>query len=519
MNHHLPYVSLAIVLYLLLSLGNASIYNWYNPPFSHHSDLTVHVPRAFQLREPTLFTRDPGLTLPYTRLDSIIFPWLLTYLLPLFGLWGTLVGFAFILGLIFVLCLYTLSYYLSNDPLTGVIAAFFGAFGYKALGWSQLDFSPEFMIPRTFIVAISPLIILLFLHWRNDKKLLWIYATLGLLANFHVLAALHWVFILTLTLMLISPPGWALIKRVGLLGLAALIPALPSVIFFLPWLGETITVTAAEAPVILTQYLETMRPRQVDLWLLAINFLPLGLFGAWGFYEALRRPDTRYLNLRVYFVLYLVVLGLPWIGFIINLFTLSLTQLELLRITRYYFMLNFIPVGMLLSRWLQTRRRYGMALTVATLAFISISSRYAVGAALIHLGYDWLRPRQVAAAQLESEDFVPRLEWHWESFAELTTWIDANTPIDAVVMTPADWGTFWTYARRAVVVSDRIAVWSGWAATFETVKAAYAQPDPDNFIQVAQKYKADYVVVMTGLELPGLRKVYENDHYALYQTQ
>jgi hypothetical protein len=522
---HLPYLSLTLLLWLLLTLTTAYANNWYEQPVSSGGDLTVHIPRAFKLDDPRLYSRDPvfgssGWDLFDNRVDYLLFPAFLNVLFPIFGgIRPSLVAVSFILSLVFVIGIYGLTYYLSNDFLAAVIAALLGSLSYHALGAVQLAFVPDTVLPRNFVVALSPTILLLFLRWRTTKSLWLLYALLGLMVNLHVLASLHLILILTLTLLLTIRPLWTGLKTAFVGVCISLICAFPSAVTFLPTLSNVTTVTVDEAPVLLTRYGFAVRPAPAAIRLLGVTFLPFALSGGLGFYQALRQEHGRRAVMRVYLTLYLIVLLLPWVGQAINALTLSFTQLELLRITRYYFMLNFAPVGMLLAHWLKQRGRFQFVLAPVALIIIMAVSRLQVGAVIVQTGLEWFGMEPEISAQVPCDSEAPEMAWDWEAFSDLCSWVDANTPVEALFLAPVDWNHFRVYARRGLAVSWKGTEWPEWSTRYSTVRALYECPQAERFVNVARAYAVDYVVVMSGLTLPGLDVVYENETYRVYKAR
>jgi hypothetical protein len=524
---HLPYWGLACLLYLLLATYNAYGSNWFNPPISPGSDLNIHIPRAYRLDDPRLYSRDPVLNWygweTFGRLDDLLFPLLLTRLLPLLGgVRPALIVLAFLLGLVFVTGIYSLASYLSGDYLAGVIAAFLASFNYKVIGGVQLGFFPDNVYPRNVVVAVSPFVFLLFLRWRADRRLWIVYGLLGIMANFHTLAALHLVLILTLVYTVTSKLSWSSVVRIIVAGVVCLLCALPAAIVFLPMLTRVVTVSSDKASFLTSRYDFAIRPSTEMVLILTLNFLPFALAGGLGLYRAFRRKVAERPTLRVYLVAWLIVLLLPWVGVAINSLTLSFRQLELLRFTRYYFALALAPTAMLMSRWMKRRSRVSLAATPVALILLVLLSRQQVAMLALSRGIEWfgLAPQASTVSVEEgSEVEYPKMVRDWKSFSELCDWADVSTPIDALFLAPVDWSEFRVYARRGMVVSYKGPGWEGWAERYEIVQDLYARPTPDTFLEVAATYEADYVIVMKELSLQGLEAVYENAYYAVYEME
>lgn len=91
-----------------------------------------------------------------------------------------------ILALIFQITFYALIFsFVKNVPVSALITvaavatrrsiphSFFGVLGMEAI------------YARTFFLAFAPLVILLFWHWRDSRKVVWAFLLLGIISNFH----------------------------------------------------------------------------------------------------------------------------------------------------------------------------------------------------------------------------------------------------------------------------------------------------------------------------------------------
>lgn len=525
LKKHLPFLAMALGLHLLLTLTMAYLNNWYDPPISATSDLAIHIPRAFKLANPDLYSRDPVFA-DFNwdnrgRLDHFLFAWLLYQLFPLLGgLRPTLIVLSVLLWLVFVVSVYIFTYGLTHNELAAIIAVFLASIDYRGLGGIQLGFAPEYVLPRNFVVVISPLIFLLFIRWRTSRKIWLLYGALGLMANFHALVALHLVVILTLAWLLTAELSLTWLGRASGAGLATLICALPVIFSYGPTVSSAVSVSVADAPMLLRLYDYVVRPLPAEIWLFWITFLPMALLGGVGFWWLGKRQIIPYETFKVYLILYLIILLLPWLGLLINRFTLAFTQLELLRVTRYYFLFNFMPIAILLGGWLQARQRAVRLAVPVLLVTLIFLTRIPVGALLIRTGLNWVGREQVAQAAPQEETDNPERPWRWQTFADLCRWAETNTPVDALFLTSTDWrwGHFWIYARRSLAVAFKGTSWPGWTGRYLAVEQLYAQPEPEKFAGFAQTHRIDYVITSPAITLPQWEVVYENEDYAVYQV-
>jgi hypothetical protein len=522
-SNHAPYLALALILHLFLVVSVAYVNDWYDPPFSVGNDLNLHVPYALKLADPRLYSRDPDIgwfgTGVRMRLEQWLFPALLSVLFAVLGgIRPTLIVLSLFLGIVFVIGMYALSFTLSRDPLAGIISAFPASFSYWALSEVSLGFSPAHVLPRNFVVATSPGLLALYLRWRNRKALWVLYALLGLAANVHILAALHIVLILTLSTFLSSRISWSLLARMSVAAIVCLACALPAVMAFLPTLRDVVMVTPEEARAEVARYASVLRPSLAGLLAFAIAFSPFAVLGTLGFRLAHRQAGARWSTWHLYLTTCSIVALLPWVGVLINAYTLSLRQLELLRITRYYYAMSFAPVSALLSHWLRERGRSWVVLASVSLVLTIILSRPQIGWKLGSEGAKLLGPAQETPAENDADLDRLRVGWDWEAFSDLCRWVEASTPVNALFVAPPEWGPFRTYARRGMVTS-----WKGSGAperreAYVAVLELYRHPRSEGFSEIARLYDADYAIVAAEFSLPDMDLVFRNDRYAIYQV-
>jgi hypothetical protein len=198
---------------------------------------------------------------------------------------------------------------------------------------------------------------------------------------------------------------------------------------------------------------------------------------------------------------------LPWLGVLVNQWTLSLWRLELLRISRYVFALSFAPTAALLAGGLASRRITLKAIAALVLMALIILSR----PELWYVGYLTSRSETALAATGRAEEEIPL---DLDGIRDVAEWARVNTPTDALFLAPVDWALFSVYGQRSLVATAK----ASWAAPnrYLEVKALYEERDADALAEAAEAYGADYVVVVPGLRPPGWRLAYENELYAVF---
>lgn len=515
-KEHKQYLAIVTVLYLVIFLGFAILYKGYNPPFNNVSDLAVHFPRAYKLQDAELFSRDPAF-MDYglgkgLRADLILFPLMLSKLLPLLGgIRQTLMLLSLLMGCTFSIGTYFLTYCITGHKSAGILAAFFADLDYLALGTIMLGFLPHLVLTRNLIVAVSPFFLTFFLRYRNSNLIWILYGVLGLLVNFHVLAPIHLLLIITFTYLATTTLTWMNMRRIIIACGIASVGASPFLIAMTSQLSGIVTVTEEEAIREVFHYYSTLTPLLPNLMGFVIMVAPFLLLSFWELYK--KRRTAAFTTYRFIFI---ITLALPWIGVFINQFTLSLRQFEPLRMTRYYFALSIPLTASCIDTFLQRQKNKIFNMLCATLLILTVSliSRPQFGYVTIH----WLIDRGFFQEYAPKSTNDNGMEWQWPQAHELFMWVEVNTPKDALFLVPVDWGLFRVYGKRSIVVDNHNAWWSGWYDKYHEVVDLYDNLNPAEFIQYAALNDIDYVVLPSAVELPGISRVFVNHKYSIYKT-
>ena len=130
----------------------------------------------------------------------------------------------------------------------------------------------------------------------------------------------------------------------------------------------------------------------------------------------------------------------------------------------------------------------------------------------------WIHSAPEVSAQEERGPERLPMVWDWEAFSDLCRWTDANTPIDALFLAPADWDSFWVFARRSIVMTKKGAATPQRYEAYLAVVEAYRDPRAERFAETADQYDADYVIVAAEWSQPDMDLVYRNGRYAIYEV-
>lgn len=510
LREHLPHVLVVLLIYTMVYAGTASLYQGWDLLLTQDSDHLVHIPRALKLNQPELYSRDPAFGSFNLRdmeiLHQALFPWLLSCLLPLLGIKGSLIGLSLVLGITFVIGTYTLSWALTRDHLASVVAAALGCFVYEGLSAVTLGFNPPQVLPRNLVVACSPWIFALFLRWRLTWRLPLVFAWIGLCANLHATAALHLCGLLSLTFVLSSKPSLHHAKRLLAAGTAALVGALPALLTLISKGNTSALAGAATEQAVAhveTQLSFAIVPSGFRLLLFGVPAAAFVLAGALGFRRLLRSDRNGLALTRPYLALYLIVNLVPWLGVLLNVVTLRFWRFEPLRVSRYVFALSFAPVGALLSDWIRSSRRWTKLQAAACLLILLIISRP-------EAWYVWWITTQHSETGSQTTLSLDGIE-------DVGAWAQSHTPVDALFLAPVNWALFSVVGQRSLVTAAK----TSWAAPerYLEVKALYEDFSGASLAAAAARYEADFVVSTLGVALPGWRMAYANDVYAVYSIE
>lgn len=222
------------------------------------------------------------------------------------------------------------------------------------------------------------------------------------------------------------------------------------------------------------------------------------------------------------------LLAIPALGLVVRMST------ELLSVDWSALWVYIVIVGVNIATvWLSgmlaaSYKRY-RAVTVTSVA-LSMFALAILGSTWNGIGLPaWLSP---VADGLEMH-----LEYHGD-FDQLALWVRANTPHDAVFVAPPYLQSFRLMAERAIVVDfktfpfkdqailewrDRIADLAGGRdlslgySWHSQLRGAYLSMNREQFVELARKYDADYIVVERGQDL-GFPLVYRNESFHLYAS-
>ena len=480
-NNHV----LAILLVFLLSAPIALYSGLNDPPLLRGgSDFASGRPFDQYYQDPSLYATDEGMhrMLPaYLPTYHKIMAKLLVTQNDLF----VYLLISILLWVVFISGMYAITFRLLNNIPAAVIAALSCAFGYRAFSGIFWGVQIGQVMPRDWFVALTPWLVLLLLRCRK----LWHYGVLffalGVLANIHFVE----VWLLVGFLLLISLLHDRAVLRAGVSITAALLGSLPAFFQQEP-LGQNIAVMHERMP-----YLFSLGFQEAALWMLVPVLL--AVFG----WTILSRVQQRLFR-SVFIAAAVVSVG----GHLVAQFFPDLLLLQFSRASRlFYLVLLPVAAAGITHFFLKNNRRKVAALGLMALLMIPIPL--------------WA-PRLTSSAE-------PSTALPPEEFAQVTAWAQ-QTPRDALFLVPPDSFAQWfrPNAQRSVVVTYKdganlILTMGGaewWRDRYAAVRSVYAQNRTSVFLDAAEEYNADYIIVDRQQHQLDLPIAYQNARFAVYEV-
>ena len=499
-RRQLPFLLATVLVTALMYIAVARLNNWYEPPLSHYSDLNIRIPKALQRLDSRLYPDDPAVG-PQAR-DSLIHRELfILWLSSAIERWGgfrvPLIIMSALLTLVFVVGIYLLAWYLAHDLLAAALAGVLATGNFQAWGGVALGFAPRQVVPRNFVVALTPWLLLALVQLRRKRSLWMLFAVLGLLTYLHLIAAFHLCLILLSSVLMTSESMRKGLREILVCGVVALVVASPAAWRFLPQAeGNAAVSEHIEERLAQRHWFELTVSRQQVKDMAAV-LVPYGTVALLGVYQMQRagRPAHRG-GWRVCASAALAAYALPLLGLLANSVTLRLRVLSLLRVSRYFYFFCFVPVAVLLSAQMRQRRALGRAAAWLLLAGLMVLGAPEIASLLERQGVVESEPATTA-------------DWDWDGFSKVCEWVAADTPYDARFLVPPEWALFRVYAQRSPVADWK----GGFNEYYWPVVECYSAPSTDCLADLVDLTGADYVVLPSTFDAGAEEPVFWNAHY------
>ncbi len=474
------------------------------------------------------------------------------------SLFSAYIALSIVLNIIFWVGLYFLFFYFCGNRLIAAVTAF-GATFYPRMVLGTVrwgSFLPTLVIPRNFVFAFVPLLFFFFLlNWRS-RSVIYLFFILGILANVHLLTALHTGLIFGLFLFFNWLLGTVSFRNLALSALFFLLAA------FYPVFQRLRDPLAASIP----EHILSFRVSYLYSFSFGLfrdvlgNFVvPLCFFAAILLIKVFRKfSDKDYIMLSLLIISILLSLliiplsatkrfllfqplRISWF-WALFLYAYSSAFLAFLA-DRSWLFKAAVPILAFLLVFPSPVRAWSFAKmpfqTVVAFFSENNESRPAVDpelkfdTSIVNQNHSDKDSRQEETTEFAGEKpskgkielrTTVDLEPIWNSFLDLCSWVVQNSNVDSYFLIPPQgMSLFRTYAGRSIVVSYKdgapVAFSADyakeWYARYKDVEKVYKEGSGEQFQQLAENYCVDYIVLADRRELP-FNLVFSNEHFWLY---
>jgi len=430
--------------------------NWYS------IDQDVVITAAYRLSKDSFFSTDF-----LANSMIVLYPsWIFSLVEFFYDLIGNMFLTFFILTLslkiIFVFSTFLLSEYLLKNEKLALLATFILSFthfmGPEEIGIAEL-------LAKNFVFAFMPLLFFLFFKYYKKTSIL-IFVTLGFFLFFHSITVIPVILLLLYSLLVEK-------KSYKLFFVCLVISAVFSFLFI------RLTPVYQENFDISTHFnSQILLPSGAYE-----SILKFGLVLVPGFYFV-RKKNKELFN-------WLLILSAYSLISIFSLYSTQITVLQFFRSFKYVIYFSFIYSVFLIS-WTSNRSKI-LSLILAFLIFFPFSSIY------YSTGLEGITKAKNTHLYQVSD------------LMQLGKWIGNNTSRDSTLLTPPDWSEIKIWSKRPVVFSMYDTEWCAYSRIIsvqckersDDVSQVYSQSSTSEFVSVAKKYNAQYVVTYNkNLDLP-----------------
>lgn len=518
----------ATFIIILFALGMLAVIYGNNlfPPFSISeefinpirtgSDLSMVAAVALKLNQPGLFPNDMFVRFSYERYPRAY----VRLLAAAFKIFRderiALQVMGLVLNLVFVGGIYFLALRLSSSSGTAFIVALItiGAGELPGFDYGAWGFIPvNKVVAGAIIRALTPFTLLLFLHWRDHRKIMLLFLILGLLAAINPISLILAGGLITV--MLFERKGRVLSAIISLV-----IGSLP---FFIRYLPTGALSTPNDLKLVEYRTPGALRPDAHEVIENAFFLFLPAIFGLAGF---LRKRRIGLVDNDWFLIHFFAATLLIASAGLLSAFFPFLLRLHLLRSFQYIYLGLIFYSGILIYSLLKQKGRPfklfgGLALAVFFLPWPNAAYR------LVSYARDKTSPSLQVSGYEETEPAVMP-EHDWGSFYGLCAWCKENTSVGArFIVPPDDFSIFRVYARRGVVVTPKDGACvqisrdcgSEWLARYKEIQQLYANLSQGGILVAAKKYNAGFIVVEGEAKGVALPVAFKNRRYTVYSIR
>lgn len=524
MNEHWRYLAILIVLASLISTSSWILSGKFAHPISDMSDLSNTYPLQLMINDPSLFSKDQPL-----QVMSELYPPLLNLLMAkLILITGDFMVVHVLLSLtlfiIFISGLYVLGYKITGKRRVGFIYALSFVLSSKAL-WISTGVSIGSLGAGPFAIAFIPFIILYFMENHGDyRKILALSFVMGLFANIHAYVMGFLFLILLLTRMTMNRFSIRSIYRGAASSAVFFIGAFFILIFYMKnamLLG--FSSTAPELVEMFTLRVNYFFPSIFHVGEMIIIMSPILLLAFLGFHIK-RKTDYRAYD-KIMACIFIFSIFIMVSGIIISRFVPQLIQMSFYRVGGYIWYVLLLYPAYLADYLLGSRENIKKVLGLVVIFLIILPTSQILAGFIHSWGREaYYQSRGIDISRLD-EISVDTKE-NWDAFYELAEWAERNTPKDALFMIPPrGLSHFRVYSKRSILISQKsLFPFAGNLSvkqyhTLQEITELYMKNSTSEFLETAEKYDVDYIIVNRVNNRLTLLVVFENEDYIIYSCK
>jgi len=533
----------AVYLGLLILIGGITLLFLYasqdmlRHPFNSTADATIYAQVGFRLNDPRLYANDPVIPIWARDFPTVFFALLPARLQSLQNVGPTYLSLGLTFGLVFAAGVYLLIYEVFGKRDVALLTALIAMLVSRSLMQTPGGWGARLITPRYTVFGLSPSLLWLYWRWRQSWKVVFVFASLGILLLMHPRFSIYPATLLGVGLLTQHRPSLRHWSRVGV----RVAPFAPFLLIIL-WmaigrLGATGLSGEGGAPTQLGAF-DFPGGLARQLFFSGVDAavpLALGLMGWFSKKESEGiHPDEReaFVLLSVLPILIYAAfwLAIQWFPFF-----------RLANVKRFLTWAYLVPYAWA-SYWVTQKWHQGVlssrllaALGLAALMTVTYSRVQAniLGPSvtyrrLVDWTYQTFASEEVQAGHgviLADAAEADDIEQDWQSFYDLCDWARGNTTLDSVfVIPPRSFSVFRLYSQRSLYVMaknvglgslydfDGYTLWE----RYEAATTAYTSGTVRSFQELRALGRADYVVVERDKLTLDLPLAYENRRYRVY---
>jgi hypothetical protein len=478
------------------------------------SDDTWHIPWALKLIDPDLYQRDFFLNEAFRIFPKPIF-YLLASVIYLFK--DIRITYLFIsssLLLVFLITSYIFIYQATQTRWISLLISLLfirprNAFG--GAGWGIYLGSAE---PRTFFIAITPLLLWYFArNFNNRKKLFFLFTLIGFLTNVHPLSALHLTLLLCFTMIWMDSFGSTLVKNILV---AASGFSLGAFWYIFQYINFQTSLPPAE--IINYRFPYLTLPAYSNYITFGFNNFAIPLsFAIAGLYTGTySNKDKTLLVVKKSFLSSII---LPLSAVFSKIYPKYMIY-QVMRVSGYIYLFA-LTLG---SFYLVRLKKKGTLGSYTFIIFIFFMLLIFTDFKSNLLRFHKMVKGQVGSQMVLSKQNIYQAP-HKNAFMDLCEWVVNNTSKTSLFLVPPNgFNSFRIYSKRGIVVSFKdggAAIYNKayavtWYEVYQQVKQLYITKNVDDLISFTRKKEVDFLVDHRPGQIWELPIAYQNDHYIVY---